>query len=87
MMNKKVEIINEVLYQAELMGLCEFDCNENEYLSEAQDIAEFMDNENPNQEDLRMYVQQLFECRFDMDVDFEDCDIVAECILKNLEVF
>ena len=87
MMNKKVEIINEVLYQADLMDLCEFDCNENEYLSEAQQLAEFIDNDNPNQEDLSMYIQQVFVRYFETVVNFEDCEMVAEYILKNLEAF
>jgi hypothetical protein len=86
-MNKKVEIINEVLYQADLMGLCEFDCNTDEYLPEAQQFAEFIDNDNPNQEDLSMYIQQVFVRYFETVVDFEDCEMVAECILKNLEAF
>lgn len=87
MMNKKVEIINEVLYQADLMGLCEFDCDANEYMMEAQQLAEFIDNDNPNQEDLSMYIQQVFVRYFETVVDFEDCEMVAECILKNLEAF
>ena len=87
MMNKKVEIINEVLYQADLMGLCEFDCNTDENLPEAQQLAEFIDNDNPNQEDLSMYIQQVFVRYFETVVDFEDCEMVAECILKNLEAF
>lgn len=87
MMNKKVEIINEVLYQADLMGLCEFDCNTDEYLPEAQQLAEFIDNDNPNQEDLSMYIQQVFVRYFETVVDFEDCEMIAECILKNLEAF
>ena len=87
MMNKKVEIINEVLYQADLMGLCEFDCNTGEYLPEAQQLAEFIDNDNPNQEDLSMYIQQVFVRYFETVVDFEDCEMVAEYILKNLEAF
>ena len=87
MMNKKVEIINEVLYQADLMGLCEFDCNTDEYLHEAQQLAEFIDNDNPNQEDLSMYIQQVFVRYFETVVDFEDSEWVAACILKNLEAF
>ena len=87
MMNKKVEIINEVLYQADLMGLCEFDCNTDEYLPESQQLAEFIDNDNPNQEDLSMYIQQVFVRYFETVVNFEDCEMVAEYILKNLEAF
>lgn len=88
MMNKKVEIINEILYQADLMGLCyDVDCDANEYMMEAQQLAEFIDNDNPNQEDLSMYIQQVFVRYFETVVDFEDCEWVAECILKNLEVF
>lgn len=87
MMNKKVEIINEILYQADLMGLWEFDYNTDEYLPEAQQLAEFIDNDNPNQEDLSMYIQQVFVRYFRTVVDFEDCEWVAECILKNLEAF
>ena len=85
MVNKKVEIINKVLYQADLIGLTEFDCDTNEYLPEAQQLAEFIDNENPNQEDLSIYIQRLFAIHFEEVVNNEDCDIVAECILENLE--
>lgn len=88
MMNKKVEIINEVLYQADLMDLCyDVDCDTNEYMMEAQQLAEFIDNDNPNQEDLSMYIQQVFVRYFEIVVDFEDCEWVADCILKNLEAF
>ena len=88
MMNNKVEIVEMVLNQADLMGLMEDmfeDYNEHEYLPEAQQIAEYIDLENPNMLELARYIRQIFVIYFETVVEMDICELISDCILKNLE--
>lgn len=84
-MKKIVKIVNEVLNQADFMGLMYEDVNEFEYLLEAQKISEFIDIEKPNTSELANLIQKIFIMYFETIVDFEECEVVADCILMNLE--
>ena len=85
MMNKTLEIVNLVLATADLMDLIEITGNENEYHPESAKIAEYIDNDNPDVDSLAKYIRQVFVSYFGECFDLEVCEMVADCILKNLE--
>lgn len=84
-MKRTFEICNLVLASADLMDLIEITDNEEEYMIEANIVAEYIDNENPNVDNLARYIQQVFISYFEECLDLEICNLVASCILKNLE--
>lgn len=83
-MKRTFEICNQVLVVADLMDLIEITGNENEYDLEANIIAEYIDDNNPNKESLASYIRDVFEEYFDTIFDMEYMILTADCMLKNL---
>ena len=85
MMNKTFEICNLVLATADLMDLIEITGNENEYTIEASLVAKYIKDYNPNIDELTRYIRRVFVTYFEECFELETCEMVADCILKNLE--
>ena len=85
MKNNTIEICNLVLAEADLMCLVGLHDDENEYYPEAVKVAEYIDNDNPNVDDLSRYIQQVFISYFGECFELDVCKLIADCILKNLE--
>ena len=82
---KKVDIITEVFAVWDSMELLECGCPTDEYHPEAAKVAEYIDNDNPDVDSLSRYIRQIFISYFGECFDLEVCEMVADCILKNLE--
>lgn len=78
------EICNLVLGSVDLMDLIEITQNEDEYKVEANIIAEYIYDNNPNKESLASYIRDVFEEYFDTIFDMEYMILTADCMLKNL---
>lgn len=78
------EICNLVLGSVDLMDLIEITQNKDEYKVEANIIAEYIYDNNPNKESLASYIRDVFEEYFDEIFDMEYMILTADCMLKNL---
>ena len=85
MKKNTIEIVNKVLVVADLMDLIEITGNTEEYLFEAEKIAEYLEKHEPSVERLAKYIRQAFVEYFDECFDMERMELIADCILKNLE--
>lgn len=85
MMNKTFEICNLVLATADLMDLIEITNNENEYTIEASLVAKYINDYNPNIDELARYIRRVFATYFEVVFDMECMELIADCIIKNLE--
>ena len=85
-MNKmnKMDIVNEVFAVWDPMELLEYGSPANEYYPEAAKVTEYIDNKNPNVDNLAKYIRQVFISYFEECFDLDICENVAYCILKNL---
>ena len=86
MKNNTIEIVNTILAIWDPMDLIEITQNTEEYRTEATEIAKYINNKNPNVDDLAQNIQEIFAEYFnDEIIDIETTKIIADCILKNLE--
>jgi hypothetical protein len=83
-MNKILNIVNQILIVADLMDLMEY-CDNNEYEKEAKVIAQYIYDNKPNVDSLARYTRQIFVEYFNEVFDMECMELIADCILKNLE--
>lgn len=83
-MKRTVKIVNTIFATADLMDLIEITGNENEYDLEANIVAEFIYDNNPNVDELTIYIQKVFSEYFNEIFDIETMKLIADCILKNL---
>jgi hypothetical protein len=81
----KVDIVTEIFAIWDPMELIECGSPVDEYHPEAAKVTEYIDNDNPNVDDLAQYIQQIFATYFGGCFDLETCNLVASCILKNIE--
>jgi hypothetical protein len=84
-MKKTFEIVNLVLASADLIDLIEITQNEDEYEKEAKIIAQYIDDNRPDVNALARYIRQVFVEYFNQVFDMECMELIANCILKNLE--
>ena len=84
-----LDLVNDVLLAHDLAGLIvDEEMQQDEYMSEAKEIVGYIKSqEEIGTMKFSKFIQDLFVRYFETVVDFEDCEMVAECILKNLEAF
>lgn len=80
-----VDMITKIFAVWDPMELIEMGASENEYHPEASKVSEYIDNDNPNVDSLARYIRQTFITYFEMVLELDVCEMVASCILKNLE--
>jgi hypothetical protein len=81
----KVDIVTEIFAIWDPMELIECGSPVDEYHPEAAKVTEYIDNDNPNVDNLARYIRQVFVSYFEECFELDVCKMVAICILKNLE--
>ena len=84
-MINKIELINKILVVADPMGLIYDDEEQyNEYVSESKSIAKYIEINNPGSHKLAKYIRQVFISYFETCLELDICELIADCIIINL---
>lgn len=82
-MKNNIQVVNDILYIADMEYLVEYTENSNEYLSEAKDICSRI-TDDITAEELSDICREVFNKYFSKSYSQEDFIGVARCILDNI---